>query len=131
VESAGCHWALAYPAKKRPRSVRDDAVMFIARLTRDPNDLRIFGRAIGLHHVEGRDDATTDDIALRPWKETWPRYVRVHHAEFVAGDMSNGISLNTLMAELGSNAFASTKRNAARGVGNLDPRLAYQQQAHV
>ena len=34
IRRAGCHWAVAYPATKRPRAVKDNAVMFIARLTR-------------------------------------------------------------------------------------------------
>jgi len=131
IKRAGCHWAVAYPATKRPRAVQDDAVIFIARLTHDPNDIRVFGRAIGMRYVPGRDDATPEDIARREWKATWSRYIRVHHAEFVAGTMANGVSLNELMSALGANSFASTKRNAERGKGNTDPRRAYQQQAAV
>jgi hypothetical protein len=131
LDQAGCHWALAYPASKRPRGVEDGAVMFISRLTGDPNDIRVFGRAIGLRHIPGRDDATAEDIARRPWKVKWPCYVRVHHGEFVKGDMANGVSLYELMDSLGSDAFTSTQRNAARGQGNIDPRRAYMQQAAV
>ena len=131
IERAGCHWAVAYPSAKRPTGVDDDAVIFIGRLTEDPNDIRVFGRAIGMHHVPDRDDATREDIVLRPWKATWPRYIRVHHAEFVAGTMVNGISLNELMDVLGAESFLPTQRNAARGEGNTDPRKAYRQQAAV
>ena len=131
IERAGCHWAVAYPASKRPSGVKDDAVIFIARLTQDPNDILVFGRAIGMKHVLSRDDATPGDISLRPWKATWPRYIRVHHAEFVAGSMENGVSLNELMDTLGADSFAPTQRNAERGEGNTNPRRAYQQQAAV
>jgi hypothetical protein len=131
IERAGCHWAVAYPASKRPSAVMDDAIIFIARLTENPNDIRIFGRAIGMKHQPGRDDATEADIERRPWKSQWPRYVRLHHAEFVAGTMSNGVSLNELMDTLGPNSFLPTQRNAARGEGNIDPRKAYRQQAAV
>jgi HKD family nuclease len=131
VQLAGCHWAVAYPASRRPRGVQDDALIFIARLTQDPDDVRIFGRAIGMKHELGRDDATEQDVDLRPWKSKWPRYIRVHHAEFVAGTMANGISLNELMETLGSDSFASTQRNAAQGNGNTIPRKAYRQQAAV
>jgi HKD family nuclease len=129
IKRAGCHWAVAYPAKKRPRAVKDDAVIFIARLMRDPNDIRVFGRAIGMHYVPGRDDATPEDIARRGWKATWSRYIRVHHAEFVAGTMANGVSLNELVDTLGANSYVPTQRNALRGTGNTDPRRAYRQQA--
>ncbi|ANL33165.1 phospholipase D family protein [Rhizobium phaseoli] len=131
IDSALCHWALAYPATKRPQAVKEGAVMFIGRLTYDPTDIIIFGRAIGMRHVPGRDDASADEIAERSWKKTWSRYIRVHHAEFVAGTMANGISLNAMMNALGPNAFTSTQRNQARGEGNRDPSKAYRQQAAV
>jgi hypothetical protein len=131
VQRAGCHWALAYPASKRPRVVQDGAVMYIARLTSGPNDIRIFGRAVALAHVEGRDDATPSDIELRPWKAQWNRYIRVYDAEFVAGTMGNGISLNELMETLDADSFAATQKNARAGSGNTEPRRAYLQQAAV
>lgn len=131
VERAGCHWACSYPAGKRPRQVRDDAVMFIARLVRDPNDILIFGRGVGMGHEPGRDDASRADIAKRPWKVDWPHCVRVHHTEFVAGSLGNGVSLAELMDTLGADAFASTQRNARAGVGNTNPRRAYMRKAAV
>jgi hypothetical protein len=131
VRRSGSHWACTYPKGKRPRQVQDGALLFMGRMVNDPDDTLIYGRAVGLRYVQGRDDASAADIALRDWKERWPHYVRVHHPEFVAGDLANGISLNELMAVLRSNAFASTQRNAARGKGNTDPRSAYRQQAAV
>ena len=130
IEHEGCHRVLAYPATKCPRSVKDGAVMFIARLT-DERDIRIFGRAIGMKYHPDRDDASAEDIELRSWREKYSRYIRVHHAEFVAGTMANGISLNELMGALKSNSFASTQRNAARGTGNTNPRRAFMQQAAI
>lgn len=131
VRRSGCHRACTYPKGKRPRQVRDGAVMFMGRMVEDPNDIVIYGRAIGMNHVPGRDDATPDDIALRDWKVNWPHYVRVHHAEFVGGTLANGISLNALMQVLKSDAFVATQRNAANGSGNTNPRTAYRQQAAV
>ena len=32
IKGSGCHWALSYPAAKRPAGVKDDAIMFISRL---------------------------------------------------------------------------------------------------
>jgi hypothetical protein len=131
IERSGCHWACTYPSGKRPRQVEDGAIMFMGRLVRAPTDTIIFGRAVGLKHRDERDDAAPPDIERRPWKEKWPHYVRVHHPEFVAGTLANGVSLSELMTSLGSNAFESTKRNAAKGSGNTDPRKAFMQQAAV
>ena len=131
VERSGCHWACTYPKDRRPRQVEDGAVMFLARMVHMPNDIMIFGRAIGMRYQQGRDDATLADIQERPWKDRWPHYIRVHHAEFVAGALENGIALSDLVNTLGSSAFASTAANAARGTGNTNPRLAVRQQAAV
>jgi hypothetical protein len=131
VRRSGCHWACTYPKDKRPRQVQDGALMFMGRLVKEPNDILIFGRAVGMRHEPGRDDATAADITLRTWKERWPHYVRVHHAEFISGTLANGISLNDLMASLKSDAFVPTQRNAGKGEGNTDPRRAYMQQAAV
>ncbi len=132
IDRAGCHWALAYPAggNRRPTGVRDGAVMFISRLVKGP-DIRIFGRAVAMKHEAGRDDATPADIERRSWKARWPRYIRVHHAEFVAGTMQNGVSLAEMMDTLGSDSFAPTQRHATRGQGNTNPRRSIMQKAAI
>ena len=132
IKRGGCHWALAYPTagRRRPTGVQEGAVMFISRLVKGP-DIRIFGRAIALKHQEGRDDATQADIQLRPWKNRWSRYIRIHNAEFVAGTMANGVALSELMDTLGRNSFATTQLNATRGYGNTNPRRSFMQQPAV
>lgn len=130
LEGSGCHWALCYPVTKRPRGVRDGAVMFISRLVEGP-DIHVFGRGIGLAHVDGRDEATHADIRRRSWKSDWPCYIRVHDTEFVDGTVANGVSLGELMDALGHRCFKSTARNASAGQGNTNPRLAIRQQAAV
>jgi hypothetical protein len=131
VQRSGCHWACTYPAGKRPRAVRDGDTIFVGRLVSRPNDTMIFGRVIGRQHRDGQDDATPQDVALRPFKQHWPHYIRVHHGHFVAGALGNGVSLAELMDSLGADAFASTRANAAAGYGNTAPRSALRQQAQV
>lgn len=104
--------------------------MFIARLVK-PNDILIYGRAIGERYVSGRDDASAADIKRRPWKERWRRYIRVRDVEFVNGTLGDGVSLNKLMNTLGPRAFRTTAQNLERGEGNVNPRLAYVRQAQV
>jgi hypothetical protein len=131
IAGAGCHWAGTYPKGRRPRSVRTGDTLFMGRMTHSPHDTLIFGRAIGLEHVDGRDVATPEEIAARPWKVDWPNYIRVHDGEWIAGRLMDGVSLNTLMVELGSSAFASTEANAKAGTGNTNPRLSLRQQPAV
>ena len=130
VDGSGCHWALPYPKNKRPRIVKEGAVMFISRLVDGP-DTRIYGRAIGLAYVDGRDDATKEDIKLRDWKSHWAHYIRVHHAEFVDGTLENGVSLNDMLVELGASCFATTAQHAAAGKGNTNPNLSIRRQPAV
>jgi hypothetical protein len=129
----GAHWAGTYPAGRRPRSVRDGDRIFMAQLVARGGvaDIAVFGRAVALAHVEGRDDADADDLALRPWKARWPHYIRVHDGWFVGGTLADAVSLGELMDALGAEAFASTQRNALVGKGNVDPRQAYRQQPAV
>lgn len=132
VDRSGCFYACTYPKRKRPGAVQDGAIMFMSRLVKDPYDIVVFGRAIGMKHVRGRDEATREEILLRDFKKTWSNYIRVHDPVFfVAGTLENGVSLNELMNSLGPSAFASTKRNASTGIGNTTPSKAYSQQAHV
>ena len=129
IKSSECHWALSQ--SRRPRQVQDGATVYIGQFTQEPDDIRIFGRAIGVKHVDGRDDATQEDIDRISWRVDYPYYTRVHHAEFVAGTLANGVSLKELMKSNEHNSFASTKRNYERRTGNIVPHLAYLQQARV
>jgi hypothetical protein len=125
------HRICTYPNAKRPTGVKDGAAMFVGRLVKEPNDILIYGRAIGMQYVSGRDDASPEDIKQRFWKVDYPHYIRVHHGEFVAGTLENGVSLNEMMDALGEDAFARTQRNAAKGEGNTNPRRAYLRQPAV
>lgn len=102
VARSGCHWACTYPTTKRPRQVEDGDTLFIGRLVEDPNDTLIFGRVIGREHVPGRDEASAAEIEARPWKRRWGIYICMHHAEFIAGELRNGVSLTELMDVWGS-----------------------------
>lgn len=132
VESSGCHWAVCYSANKgRPGQIKNGNIVFMGRLTKNPNDIRIFGQATGITHVEGRDDATPEEIRHRPWKREYSRYIRVHSAKFVDGSLANGVSLNELTNTLGVNSYEPTQRRAQRGEDNVNPRRSHSQQGSV
>jgi hypothetical protein len=131
VRTSGSHRHCTYPRERRPRQVRDGDVMFIGHLVEGPNDIIVYGRALAWAYEEGRDDASGADLALRPWLERWPHFIRVHDAEFVDGTLAEGVSLGELMDELGAYAFGPTSENADRGVGNVDPRQSIRQAAAI
>ena len=129
LKSGGCHWAACY--SRRPRQVKDGDVVFMGRLVSNRNDTIVFGRAIGKEYKVGYDDATDADIVFRPWKQTYPHYIRVYDPEFLQGTLRNGVSLYDLMDELGADSFESTQRRAKRGESNINPRKSVSRQAAV
>lgn len=107
IIESGCYYACCYPEKRRPRKEKAGDTIFLGRFTDSPDDTLIYGRAIALRqHDDELDNATPEEIVARPWKATWPRYIRVHHAEFIAGRLANGISLETLMTTLEADSVA-------------------------
>ena len=131
VHRSGCDWAVCYPKNKRPRQVSEGDWIFFASPVGPHNHMRIFGRAIATAYREGRDDATRAEIRRMPWKKQWPRYIRVHDAEFVQGTMENAVSLDELMGCLNHDSFMSTQLNKTKGEGNPDPKKAYRSQPAV
>ena len=130
LQRTGCHWAVAYPKNRRPRIVREGDLLFIARLTDEP-DTRIFVRAIALKHQPCRDDATDEEKVERDWKAHWCHYIRLRHPEFLEGNTGDGVSLREMMDRLGPDAFATTQENARRGQGNVGPHQSLRRQAAV
>ncbi len=131
VQTSGSHRICTYPSGRRPRAVREGDLMFMGHLVSGPNDILVYGRGIARAYEEGRDDASPEDIALRPWLARWSHFIRVHDTEFVDGTLANGVSLSELMDELGPYAFGPTAENADRGVGNVDPRKSIRQAAAI
>jgi hypothetical protein len=131
VRTSGSHRICTYPRGRRPRAVRDGDVIFMAHLVSGPNDIVVYGRAVARAYEEGRDDASAEDVGLRPWLERWPHFIRVHRLEFINGTLGDGVALAELMDELGAYAFGSTAENADRGIGNVDPRQSIRQAAAV
>jgi hypothetical protein len=131
IEQSESHWALSYPRGKRPRQVDDGDIMFIGRMVHSPNDTAVYGRAVAYRHVPRRDDASAEDKRRTNWKAKWPHYIRIRDPEFVAGALSNGISLIRLMDELGADSFLSTARHKRDGSGNTNPRKALMRKAQI
>lgn len=127
VKSAGCHYACTYP--KHPWQQGPGDVIYMAHMVGDDDDIMIHGRALVVRrHDRTLDIASASELVVRPWKEKWPYYVRVHEAEFLRGTIGDGISLNQMFAELGHSGFEPTRRNHASGKGNTNPRMSVRQQ---
>ncbi|OAN56834.1 phospholipase D family protein [Sphingobium sp. TCM1] len=131
IAENGANWACTYPESKPPRQVQDGDVIYMGRLVQNPNDLLIFGKALGRRHRDKEDRASKKEIAVRGWKADWPRYVRVHDGQFLDGTLADGISMSEMLRDLGADAFASTQRHARDQSGNTDPFASYGRKAHM
>ncbi|MCX5778740.1 MAG: phospholipase D family protein [Elusimicrobia bacterium] len=132
IKESGCNNTLHWPKGKRPNIISDNDIIYIARMTKEPNDYAIFGKAIAHAHDKTRDNVTDEDTKLYSWKKIWPHYIRVSNAVFIKGRLDNCLSLKNLMETFGSNSFASTLKNSQNNNGkNVDPRKSLRQQPGV
>ena len=122
IANAGCYYMLGFPDSGRPRKIKDDDVIFMARITKNPNDHLIFGRAIAREFDDEKDMATMEELKVREWMSKWPALLKVHDSSFINGKLGDCISLNKLTEEYGVNSYASTKHNSKRGKGNTIPK---------
>jgi len=122
ISSSLCHYACTYPINRRPKRINDGDIIFMARMTKHPNDYSIFGKAIAKKHRNGIDDATEKEKIERNWKNKWPHYIRVEKPVFFDGILKDGIFLHDLINRFDFNSFESTKRNHEKGLRNINPR---------
>lgn len=122
----GCsHFALSFSRAKndaRPRRYKNGDIVFMARMTREPNDYVIFGRAIAYTHDNIRDIASKEDIKHIPWLKEWPILVRVKNPVFIDSIYGNCPKLFKLIEELDYDSFASTKIKYDNGIKNIKPK---------
>lgn len=115
----GCsHFALSFARNKnnaRPRRYRDGDIVFMARMTKEPDDYAIFGRATTYAHNDKRDEANDEDIKHINWLKEWPILVRVKEPKFIDSTFLNCPKLYDLIKELDYDSFASTKRKFDNG----------------
>lgn len=131
VRDSGSHFALSFPAKKRPRQEKTGDVVFIGRMVA-PGDLRFYGRAIAIAHDDQLDNASEADKKKRTFRARWSTFLRVRDPEFINGTLADGISRNELMDKFGPETFLSTSENQRLKNGkNTRPRIALRSKAHM
>ncbi len=131
IEGGLCHYACGFSENKKPKQVSTGDVVFMARLTRDPNNYAIFGKAYAIKYVEGRDRATDNEIRQRPWKKDWPNYLRVTDPVFIDGTMGDCVLLYDLIQSMDYLSFPSTQRRYLRGDSNINPYRSLRQRAII
>jgi len=102
-------------------NVYKDDIIYIARLTPDPKDIRVIWRGVCAHDRLHRLGGAESEITL----------IYTHKAKLVKGTLENGVSLGELVDELGEKAFAPTERSEWVGGGGTSPYLMYPNQPGV
>ena len=131
IDRALCHYACGFSQNKKPRQIQQGDIIYFARMTYDPLDYAIFGKAEAIKFKDVRDEATELEIKERPWKKDWPIYLRVTNPVFIDGSMSDCILLYDLIKELGYESFPSTKSRFEKGEAKINPYKSLSQQAYV
>jgi hypothetical protein len=131
VENALCHYACGFPTNKRPRQIKTGDIIYMARMTENPNDYAIFGKAEAIEHVDGRDEATEAEIAERDWKAYWPVYLRMVNPLFIDGTLGDCVLLSDLMKALSYESFPSTKSRYEDGEVDLSIKKVLARRAYV
>lgn len=131
INRALCHYACCFPQKKRPRQINDGDIVFMARMTENPNDYAIFGKAIAMRHIESRDYASEEEIEERTWKKDWPIYLRVINPTFIDGTMTDCIFLSSLISKFDYDSFPSTRARFDNGEKNIMPTKSLMRKAYV
>ena len=131
IDRALCHYACGFSKKRRPREINDGDIIFMARMTKRPDDYAIFGKAIAIKHTEGRDEASKKEIKERGWKQRWPIYLRVKETSFIDGTMADCILLSDLISKFDYNSFPSTKKRFDDGEKNIKPTKSLMRKAYV
>lgn len=131
IDRALCHYACGFPENKKPRQVNDGDIVFMARMTENPNDYAIFGRAIACKYKEGRDRASAQEMSERDWKKKWPIYLRIKHAIFINATLSDCIFLSELMTKFEHNSFPSTRDRYDNGEIDIKPTKSLMRKAYI
>lgn len=131
IEGALCHYACGFPKNKKPRQINEGDIIFMARMTTNPEDYSVFGRAIAMKYTEGRDVASKKEIEQREWKAQWPIYLRVKNPVFIDGVLEDGILLSDLLERFDYNSFPSTKKRFDNGERGIKPTKSLMRKAYV
>lgn len=131
IDRALCHYACGFSINKKPRQIKDGDIIYMARMTYDPSDYAIFGKAEAIGFVDGRDQANKIEIEQRPWKSKWPIYLRITNPTFIDGTMADCVLLYDLIKALDFESFTSTKWRYEKGERAINPYKSLSQQSYV
>lgn len=131
VEVSLCHYACCFSVAKRPNRFKAGDIVYMARMTKEPNDFAIFGKGVSIEYDRARDIASQIEIDVRPWKKNFPIYLRVKDSEFIDANLEDGVSMNSLIKALEYESFEITKKRYEEGERDINPRLSLSQQAYV
>lgn len=115
---------------KNPRGIESGVTIFLSILSYDENGNSvpmIVGRAksFGFNPLNIADDF---DKKQATWLEDYPYYVELYDIEIIDTEIVNGISLNTLIMQLGNDVFPSTVGKCLR---NEDIRKITHRRSHL
>lgn len=131
IERALCHYACGFSIKKSPKQFKDGDIIYMARMTKKPNNYAIFGRAEAIRFVEERDHATPKEKEQSGWKKEFPIYLRVKNPVFIDGKLEDCILLYDLIKALDYESFPTTIEKFQNGEKNINPKESLRRQPYI
>ena len=132
LKRAECHYSASFSEHRKPVKFKENDLIFLARLTKKPNDYAIFGRGlVASTFLLPRDRATASDIIRIEWKKQWPLYLRLKETQFIEGSLKNGILLEDVIKKFQLNSFTRTKTWFDNNKKNIKIRTVFCNQPDV
>jgi hypothetical protein len=131
IEISHCQYGTAFSISRKPTIFTSDDTLYIARMTKDPNDYAIFGVATPIPYDDSRDRATTKDIEILPWKAQWPCVLRIKDPVFIEGRLRNCVFMSQILKMFGPQSFIRSASRQSSGEKNINPKIFLANQAFI
>ena len=131
IDISHCHYGIGFSKISKPLKFNPNDEIYLARMTKKPNDYAIFGKAKSILFEKDRDTATLNDIKVLSWKERWPYILRLVNTNFIDGTLQECILLSKIIETFGANSFMRSQRRLLEGQTNINARLFLANQSFI
>jgi hypothetical protein len=134
AQQRGTHTLIRFPRGKRPTGVNTGDWVFFVLHSREPGgepEMYIVGRAKALAYRPLIDDLDSDSADSENFISRYPHALRLESVQLIGGAVGEGVSVHSLMLQLGPAIFKSTSRNVEKHGGNVDPRKSITQKSMI
>jgi hypothetical protein len=131
IERSHCYYGTAFSISRKPTIFTSNDTVYIARMTKEPNDYAIFGVATPIPYDDSRDQATPKDIEVGLRKAKYPCILRIKNPIFIDGRLRNCVLMSQIISIFGPQAFTRSASKQLLEEKYINPRLYLANQAFI